>query len=410
MKPSNKKLHSNVRKLYLLNLLVGIVFWYPIEKLYLKDLGASPLGISISALVFLVTIIIFDVPSGVLADKWKRKNTLLLAIVCFIISCIMGGMSHSWVQYLPMNILLGGFVVLTSGTFQAMMYDSLSDSGHQKDYDKHQGRAYALFLAGLGLSSLAGGYLAQWFGLADAYFISAASMAPALFVGFMLTEPESHKQVSDSKLKEHVKRSAKLLVSERLLLQLALLVSAMGILRGAYTEYSGLLFVVLGMTAIPLGYAGAAKWLISSLGQLVAPKMGRKVLAYAPVFFVVFLIFSLIHNSWGLLFFFLSGFTYSVIANQAEAAVQDNSPSEIRATTLSLLSFSSNVLLVPLGLLFGWIAQESNIFNAYLMIAIIGVLYLFAWLFKGRAVLRPLYTAAGGSRYVPSVEDELTKG
>jgi MFS family permease len=410
MKPSNQKMHANVRKLYLLNLLVGIVFWYPIEKLYLKDLGAGPLGISISALVFLSTVIIFDVPSGVLADKWKRKNTLLLAIVCFIISCLMGGMSHTWIQYLPMNVLLGGFVVLTSGTFQAMMYDSLSDSGHQKDYDKHQGRSYAMFLAGLGLSSLAGGYLAQWVGLANTYFISAAFMAPALFVGLTLIEPRSHKQVSDSKLKEHVQRSVKLLVNERLLLQLALLVSAMGVLRGAYTEYSGLLFVVLGMTAIPLGYAGAAKWLISSLGQLVAPRIGRKVLAYAPLFFMVFLIFSLIHSSWGLFFFFLSGFMYSVIANQAEAAVQDNSPSEIRATTLSLLSFSSNVLLVPLGLLFGWIAQESNIFNAYLMIAIIGVLYLFVWFYKGRAVLRPLYAEDGGSNYMPSVEEELTKG
>lgn len=408
MKPT--KLHSNVRKLYLLNLLVGIVFWYPIEKLYLKDLGAGPLGISINALVFLATIILFDVPSGVLADRWKRKYTLLLAIACFIVSCIMGGMSHTWLQYLPMNILLGGFVVLTSGTFQAMMYDSLSDSGHQEDYDKHQGRAYALFLAGLGLSSLAGGYIAQWVGLGNTYFITTVFMIPAFCVGLLLVEPKSHKQVSDNKLKEHVRRSAKLLTSDRLLLQLALLVSAMGVLRGAYTEYSGLLFVVLGMTAIPLGYAGAAKWLISSIGQLVAPKIGRKVLAYAPLFFIVFLIFSLIHSRWGLVFFFLSGFMYSAIANQAEAAVQDNSPSEIRATTLSLLSFSSNVLLVPLGLLFGWIAQESNIFNAYLMIASIGILYLFVWLYKGRLVLRPLYGKTHGSQRIASVEDELTRG
>ncbi len=410
MKLPTQTMHKNIRKLYLLNLLVGIVFWYPIEKLYLKDLGAGPFGISVSALIFLLTVIIFDVPSGVLADKWKRKYTLLLAIACFIISCIMGGMSHTWVQYLPMNVLLGGFVVLTSGTFQAIMYDSLSDTGHQKEYDKHQGRAYALFLAGLGFSSLAGGYLADWFGLANTYFISAACMAPAVLVGLTLVEPRSHKQVSDSKLKEHIQRSAKLLLGQRLLLQLALLVSAMGVLRGAYTEYSGLLFVVLGMTAIPLGYAGAAKWLISSLGQLVAPKIGRKVLEYAPLFFVTFLIFSLIHNKWGLIFFFMSGFMYSVIANQAEAAVQDNSPSEIRATTLSLLSFSSNVLLVPLGLLFGWIAQVSNIFNAYLMIAIIGLLYLTVWLFKGRAIFRPLYTEVAATHYISSTEEELTKG
>jgi predicted MFS family arabinose efflux permease len=410
MLPSNPKLHSNVRKLYLLNLLVGIVFWYPIEKLYLQHLGAGPLGISINALIFLLTVIMFDVPSGVLADKWKRKNTLLLAICCFVVSCIMGGLSHTWVQYLPMNVLLGGFVVLTSGTFQAMMFDSLKDSGHQHHYDKYQGRSYALFLAGLGLSSLVGGYLAQWFSMRATYFITAAVMLPAIIVALLLKEPQSHKRVADQKLRQHVQRSVRLLMGERLLLQLALLVTAMGLVRGAYTEYSGLLFVVLGMTAIPLGYAGAGKWLISSLGQLAAPKVGRQALRFAPLFFVIFLIFSLIHNSWGLVFFFISGFLYSMIANQAEASVQDASPSEIRATTLSVLSFTSNIVLVPLGLLFGWIAQKSNVFNAYTMIAIVGMIYLIIWLSRGRSVLRQLYSAKETKRSVPTMEDELTKG
>jgi MFS family permease len=401
-------MHSNIRKLYLLNLLSGIVFWYPIEKLFLQDIGAGPLGISINALVFLVTLIIFDVPSGVLADKWKRKYTLLLALGCFIIACIMGGASQAWVQYLPMNILLGGFVVLTSGTFQAMMYDSLSDSGHEKDYDKHQGRSYALFLGGLGLSSLAGGYVADWFSMPTTYYLTAVVMVFAVVVAFSLMEPKSHKQVADRKLKEHVKFSVRQIFASRLLLQLALLITAAGVLRGTYNEYSGLLFIALGLTAIPMGYAGAAKWLVSSLGQVVAPKIGRQALKLTPLFFICFLFFSLLQTPWTLVFFYIAGFLYSIIANQTEAAIQDNTPSEIRATTLSVMSFASNVLLVPLGLLFGWIAQQTNVFNAYLMIGVIGVLYLLSWLISGRQALRPLYMTKAVSRHQPTIEAELT--
>lgn len=380
-------MHKNVYRLYLLNLLCGIVFWYPIEKLFLRQLGAGPLGISINATVFLVTMILFDVPSGVLADRWKRKYTLLLALLCFVASCIMGALSQNWIVYLPMNILLGGFVVLTSGTFQAMMYDSLRDTGHEKEYDKHQGRAYALFLSGLGVSSMIGGYVAQWYGLRATYFLTAMVMLAAIAICFTLVEPRSHKPVTDRKLKEHIATSVRYIVTHRLLFQLALLVTAMGVLRGTYTEYSGLLFVVLGFSAITMGYANAAKWIIGSLGQIMAPRIGRKVLRYAPVFFFVFLIFSLIHAPWGLVFFYLAGFLYSVIANQAEAAVQDHTSSEIRATTLSVLTFASNVLLVPLGLFFGWIAQATNIFNAYLVIATLGVLYVASWYLKGRSVV-----------------------
>ena len=400
-------MHKNVRKLYLLNLLAGIVFWYPIEKLFLQDIGAGPLGISINALIFLVTLIIFDVPSGVLADKWKRKYTLLLAFVCFILACIMGGISNTWVQYLPMNILLGGFVVLTSGTFQAMMYDSLRDSGHQKDYDKHQGRSYALFLGGLGMSSLGGGYLAEWLGMPSTYFITAVVMLGAIGVSLYLTEPRSHKAVADRKLKAHVAISVQQIFASRLLLQLALLITAAGILRGTYNEYSGLLFIALGLTAIPMGYAGAAKWLVSSLGQLMAPKIGRKALKLTPLFFISFLLFSLLQTPWTLVFFYIAGFLYSVIANQAEAAVQDNTPSEIRATTLSVLSFTSNILLVPLGLLFGWIAEQTNVFNAYLMIAIVGLLYLVSWLLQGRQTFKTLHDKGGGQS-PPDMQSELS--
>jgi hypothetical protein len=384
-------MHANVRKLKILHMLIGIVFWYPIEKLYIQELGASPFGVSVNAAVFLATIMIFDVPSGVLADKWKHKYTLLLAIMLFIASCVWGGLSTTFWQYLPMNILLGGFIVLTSGTFQAMMYDSLKDTGSEAGYDRHQGQAYALFLAGLGVSSLAGGYLADWFGLPATYFITAAVMCLAVGVCLSLREPASHKRIADRKLKEHIKYSMRQVLATRLLFQLALLVTAMGIIRGSHTEYSGLLFVVLGMSTIQMGYANATKWLVSSLGQIVAPKIGRKAIRLVPVFFFASLAFSLIHSAWSLVFFYIAYAFYNIIANQAEAAVQDNTPSEIRATTLSILSFMTNALLVPLGLLFGWLASVSNIFNAYLAIAAIGSLYLISWVWGGRRTLASIW-------------------
>lgn len=213
----------------------------------------------------------------------------------------------------------------------------------------------------------------------------------AVVVACSLVEPISHKRVADRKLKQHVAFSVQKIFASKLLMQLALLIAAIGILRGAYTEYSGILFIALGLTAIPMGYAGGAKWLVSALGQIVAPKIGRKAIGLAPLFFVTFLVFSLLQTPWTLVFFFIAGILYSIIANQAEAAIQDHTPSDIRATTLSILSFTSNVALVPLGLLFGWIAEQTNIFNAYIMIAAIGILYLISWLLVGRKTLQPLY-------------------
>jgi hypothetical protein len=225
-------------------------------------------------------------------------------------------------------------------------------------------------------------------------------MTIGVLFAFLLKEPKFHKTISDKRLLEHVKFSIRKIKTSQLLMQLALLVSAVNVLRGSQNEYAGLFFIALGLGAIPIGYATALKWLVSSAGQLIAPKIGRQALRLVPVFFVVFTLFSLIPSLWSLPLFFLASLLYAVISNQAEATVQDNTPSEIRATTLSVLSFTSNALLIPLGLLFGWIALES-VFNAYFMISIVGLLYLINWLIIGRKVLSRMHKISSDNAVPP---------
>jgi MFS family permease len=331
---------------------------------------------------------------------------LQVALIALLIASVIGGISHNLIVYLPMTLFLGAFVVLTQGTFQAMMYDSLEDTGHQSSYDKHQGLSYAAFLAGLGISSVAGGYMAHAFGFRATYIATAVIMVIAFIVASTLTEPKSHKQLSDRNLKEHIHKSFKQITASKLLLQLSLLITAVSVLRSAQNEYAGLLFVALGMGAIPMGWGTAGKWLFSSFGQVVAPKIGRKALRLTPLFFITFALFSLIHSNWSLVFFYIAGFLYSVVYNQAESAAQDVIPSEIRATTLSVLTFASNVILVPLSLFFGLLANKS-VFNAYLMISIVGLLYLVSWLISGRKVLRQVYRIKQHASQVPSIEAEI---
>ncbi len=73
------------------------------------------------------------------------------------------------------------------------------------------------------------------------------------------------------------------------------------------------------------------------------------------------------------------------LQNQTVAQVQDRVGSSIRATTISALSFMSNLLLVPVGLLFGYFTDRSTIFTAYRMVLVFAVLALMALLAMGYA-------------------------
>ena len=79
------RLKTNISKLMLINFLTGLVFWYAIEKLFMQSIGITPFQIGINAVVLIVITVLFDVPSGILADKWNRKYTLILGLLSLAI-------------------------------------------------------------------------------------------------------------------------------------------------------------------------------------------------------------------------------------------------------------------------------------------------------------------------------------
>ena len=376
----------NIKKLYISNFLTGLVFWYAIEKLFMRSIGIDAIGISINAAVYLGITVLFDVPSGVLADRWRRTYTLFLAMVCLGLSDLILGTSHQFATYLIGTVFLSFFIVLTSGTFQAIMYDSLAEIGQEKHYDRHQGRSYGLFLAGIGVSSFVGGYVAEHGGLRATYLMS---IVPAVLNGILLLtvkEPQFHKGTFDAKFWDHIKGSVRVITTQPVVFHLALFLVVSGMLRFTQNEFGSLYYISLGLSAFYMGVANAGKWLSGALGQFIAPCVGReRAFKLVPWFFVMSLVFSLINNVGSLAFFFLAAILYAVASNQAEATMQGMIPSALRATTLSLTSFTTNVIMVPLSLVFGWVTQNYSIFRSYQMFAMAGLGYLVVWFSVGRS-------------------------
>ncbi len=92
-------MQRNISKLYIINFLTGFVFWYGIEKLFLRSIGVSTVGIALNAIAYIVVSTVFDIPTGILADRWNRKYTIMLGIGCLGISSMLMGLSHGLTFY-----------------------------------------------------------------------------------------------------------------------------------------------------------------------------------------------------------------------------------------------------------------------------------------------------------------------
>lgn len=399
---------SNIPKLYAVYFLTGLVFWYPIEKLFMQHIGIDPAGVGLNAVVLFSVILALDVPTGILADRWQRKYTLLLGMGCLIASSLVLGASNGLALYIAGTVLYGGYLVCSSGTFQAMMYDSLHELGLQDKYARYQGRGYALFLAGVGIGSLAGGYIAELISFRSAFFLSALTALLAAAILTWTKEPAMFKQRHDPKLRAHLSTAARSLRSSRLVFYLALFLVLAGVLRDTQNEFGGLYFIALGMSAVPMGYANAAKWLSTSLGQVLADRIGKRALEAMPLFFVLFSAFTITEAGWSLLFFYLAVFVHAILRVQAETEIQHSVSKEVRATALSMLSFSASAILIPLSLLFGWLAKNYGTFTAYRFIALGGLAYMVLNLFlPGRGIFGPFLFRQ--SRAVPQFAEIRSK-
>lgn len=346
----------------------------------MQSIGIGPFLIGVNAVVFLAITVLFDMPSGMLADRWSRKYTLLLALGALVVSSIVLGTSTNFAWYICGTAIYAGYVVLSWGTFQAMMYDSLAEVHLEKQYSTYQGRAYGLFMVGVALSSAASGYISNEYGLRTLYFLSSIVSFGAFVVVATMREPRRRRQAVDTKWLQHIGMSLRFLAVRPPVLQLVVLLVAAGMLRSTQNEFAGLYYIGLGLSAVAMGYVNGAKWLIGALGQLIASRLGRyRSLVLAPLFFFLFAGFTVATGSMSVAIFLSAVMVFYIVTNQAEAALQDETPSELRATTLSAISFITNISMIPLSLLFGYVAQVYSVFVAYRVFAVVGVVYVVVW-------------------------------
>lgn len=374
-------MRSNIAKLYLSNFLTGLVFWYAVEKLFMYSIGITPFGVSVNAVVLVIVTSLFDVPFGALADRWNRKYTLVLGIVALGVGSLVAGAAHNLLVYTIGTAIYGLYICMTSGTFQAITYDTLQEAGKPELYAKHQGGSYGLFMAGIALSSPLGGFLAHSFGYRSTFYASAAVCLVNVLVLLSMHEPRFHKAAEQTKLWHHIGTTTRLLVSNKTLLYLSSILLVAGMLRSSLNEYAGLYFIAVGFGAIGSGWANGGKWLFGALGQWLSPRLVRFWPLMVGVFFVAFAVMSSWRTPLGLAFFYLATFSYGIVQNEAQALVQKRLDSSVRATALSLINFGTSTVMIPLGLAFGALAQHYSVFIAYQMFAFIGLVYLAVWLF-----------------------------
>jgi MFS family permease len=377
---------TQIQKLYLSNFLTGLVFWYGIEKLFMTSIGINAVGVGTATAIFLAFNLIFDIPSGILADKWSRKGMLFVSAVSLAVCSVILGLSNGLEMYIVGYLFYGVYVVSTSGTYQAITYDSLHDEGRADQYSKVVGRAYALFLAGAGVANVASGFIANHFSYSTTFFVTVISCVLNALLILSLKEPAFHKDEKKERVIKQLGQTIKTLANTKLLRSLAIVMSALAVVELFKGEF-GQLYMLRYVTEPQLiGLLWAAYAFTWSIGSLIAHRFRTRLNTLVVLTTLPLVFMSFIDNWFSLVLFMVQAVASAALLNQIETRVQENTPSSVRASVLSVLSALGRAIAIPSSFVLGWLFTQYDALWALRFAAVIAAFTLLYWFWASRSI------------------------
>jgi len=355
-------------------------FFWLIQNIYILDHGVSFTQLQIILAIWSASVIIFEIPSGILADKWGRKPIISVGKFAFLTAIAIFAFFPSFLGFAIMAVALGIHEAFISGAQEALLYDNLKD--HQKE--KFFGRIIAFAITcreiGLGLGALVAGVVTQ----TNVQWNLLGSTIIA-FLGFitslLLVESKSQSKSGEVLFLKHLKSSVKKARENHNLVRLIIFSATVITSYVIISEYFVVALERLGMSYVAIGILAAVEALFFAFGSYLSQKLSQSIRAIIyPLLSILIAIFMLM-VSQGTAMFVIAGYlVLRTIKAMAEIIStedwQKHVESEERATTISINSFLRNISYIIFGFLFGRMADRSGLFRAFCLTALLSASYL----------------------------------
>lgn len=397
MKMSFIKVKNNPKIYFWANLLGGVSFIAPVFTLFYLHRGLVYSDIFVLLSIIVVSMFLFEVPTGIFADKYGSKASLITGqILSILIGILFIFAWDRWMFYF-ISALTGLAVTFFSGCDEAFIYDSLKELRKEKQMSKIWGKiSSATFLPSI-IGVVAGSFLAK--DLLEWQFVLLLLLGlifsvSKLVILFFLKNPKSHY----TKLKRknpfhHVKKGWNILKKNKSLLILFMNETLVLIPIHVFNKFDQPFFLDNGILVATIGLIYAVNAIISFFVlqniEWFEKKLSRKkIVIVSGIAVLLGYICAAFINSW-----IAAIVIYIVVKNGISLRMpvlshikNEYIPSGSRATTLSMLSMIDSAFDVLIFTMLGFVSNLglSAIFIGSAVIVFIGLLFPIKEKMKGR--------------------------
>ena len=353
MNPAAKR----VQRVYLILLLgntLAASFIWGINTLFLLDAGLSNFEAFAANAFFTAGMVVFEIPTGVVADTVGRKASYLLGTITLAATTGLYWLLWVWnapfVWWAIASALLGLGFTFFSGAVEAWLVDALTSTGYTGSLEAVFGRGLVVTGIAMFVGSVLGGVIAQATDLGVPFVLRAATLVVMFVFAFVVMKDMGFtpdRSMGPLKATRHVltqsvehglrKRSVRYMILS------APFASGVGIY-AFYALQPYLLELYGDPSAYSIaGLAAAVLSLAQVAGGVLAPRLRRlfakrtTTVIGASIISIAALVLLGINTAFWLAIVLLVvwGFVFAVAGPVRQAYLNDMIPSKQRATVLS---------------------------------------------------------------------------
>lgn len=373
----------NVKLLYFYKFTSQCLPIYAFYTILFIEKGMSVSNIAVLLALWSLFTIVFEVPSGILADRWNRRNMLAIAAglqgLCFII----------WYVYHTFAMFALGFVfwavsgAFISGTEEGLIYDNLKSDGCEEDFADIYGKTRFYENTGIIAGIVSAGMLSGFMRIETIALLSAViCFANALLV-LQLREKNYYFDQLSEESRGFFKTSTEAFVfikgSSIVLLSISFLVFFASL--GDYMdEFDALIIYDLGLNNVWVSVILTVRFVFTALGGAVAPFIKDRVSSSRQLFLlyglacIILAIFAIIWHPYAFTILGLAVMGMAVTEILFVTKLQEEIKEKGRATVMSFYGIGQNIVMIGFSLIFAWLSKLFTLQQVYLLLSFYGLL------------------------------------
>jgi len=355
-----------------------IYAFYPI--LFLER-GMTVSNVAVLIALWSVFTIAFEIPAGILADKWNRRNMLAIAMVLQGICYIVWFFSHSFLMFALGFFFWGIASAFTSGTEEGLIYDNLKSDGQEDSFTKVYGKAQFFAVIGVLVGIGSAGVIAIFINIEVIALISVVICFAGAILALQIRERNAYSEQKGDKsagIFGTLKTAVSFIKGSSLALACILFLVLFGI--GTYMdEFDALIANDWDISILWVSGILVVRFVFTALGDILAPIVEKKIKSVRQILLlnvlacILLAAFTLIWNWYAILLFGISFMLLAITQILLVNALQKEIKEEGRATVMSFFGVGQNFAMICLSLIFAALLRIITLQQVYIIVSIYGI-------------------------------------